>query len=116
VDFRDFMERLPDDLRGFSHGSEIRYAVQEGMCPFKMARMDLYYEYEIDYHRYVIVVELRYSELYGSETLVAKKYSNAFDMADNPQKEVARLAEEFKSAFRHREEWPVPDNIVLGEY
>lgn len=94
-----------------THGQLIYKAIREGLVPFKARTINLYFEYDIDYNRYVIFAEVWFRDL----QLRGRADIDAFDMADNTDREVYKAAEKMFEAFRYREERPVPENIILGE-
>lgn len=83
-----------------------------GMAPFKMSRMYVSYEYDIDFHRYRILVE---AVLVGGFTFAASTYIDANDLLDTPELCILKAAREITEAFRDREDYSLAPLICLGE-
>lgn len=104
------MGRLPHTDR---HGEVLFDAVREGLWPFKADGIYIYLEYDIDYHRYRVLVEVRFK---GNWHIAHSEYVDAWKLADDPDGEVWKLCPKFVHAFRNREDYfDLAPLIHLGE-
>ena len=94
------------------HTTAIFQAVTAGMEPFHLKQIDVYLDFDIDYHEYRVLAG---AVLLNGYTISYSQIVNAWDLADYPDREMIRVAEAMFLAFRNREEWPVHDHITLGE-
>ena len=85
-----------------NHSNMIFDAIREGMAPFRWKRIDLYAEYDIDYHEYRILAGV---VLMSGYTISFTERVGAWDLTDYPDREYKRVADAMLKAFRYREDF-----------
>jgi hypothetical protein len=81
------------------------------MLPWVPDRVEIYDEFEIDYHRYKWVVGVMGEGWY----FAAAFYLERDEILDDGSEWAIKAHDELKKAFRNRETEPVSVNIYLGE-
>lgn len=93
------------------HGRYVFDAIREGLWPFKARSIQLFFEYDIDFHRYVL-----FAEVWFPDYQILKRVDiDAFELADDIDAAAFKMSEQMKQKFRNREILPIHDKIVLGE-
>lgn len=101
------------DVTPRNDSTRIFEAIKEGFAPFRYKRIDLYTEYDIDYHEYRVLAGV---VLMSGYTFSHSERIGARDLLGYPDREYRRVAELMFKAFRNRENIRgVPSNIKLGE-
>lgn len=108
LEVMDALGRIPESDR---HGADLFAAVREGLLPFKAHQIYTYLEYDIDYHRYWVIIEVIFKNGYR---LNHKEFVDARDIAANPDMEMAKIAVLMLDAFRNRENFSIAPLICLG--
>lgn len=86
-------------------------AAREGMWPFRGDKIEIGLEYEIDFNRDRIWVEV-YGTGWG---FFASVLVDHYDMLDIPEITVHKIAQEIVQLLRNREDYRLAPLIYLGE-
>lgn len=97
---------------GNNHATWIYNNIREGMAPFELKMIEIYCDFDIDFNQYRV---LGAAILRNGYTIEFVERVDAWDLAAKPDHEMRRVAEAMKVAFRNRFDWPLPNNIELGE-
>lgn len=102
------MGYLPE---GDIHGRYVWKGIREGIWPFRPRTINLYLEFDIDFNRYVLFVEIWFPDY----QIRSRVDINAFDLADDPLREAIKAGEQFKNKIRDREDFMLAPLIYLGD-
>ena len=109
--FEDYFAVLP---RNDMHGRMLFDAVKAGLHPFKPERLHSYLEFDIDFNRYRLYVEVFFKDNYR---LAHREFMEADDLLNDSYAEMRRVSDLMFKAFRYREDFHafVPKTVTLGE-
>lgn len=103
------------DLSYIPHGRDLGYdlsrTVVEGMWPFKVERVELEYDYNIDLDHYRLFV----TAVGGDWWARYKMFVDPVELVEGPETHLLKLCRQLLKLLRQRAADPVPDNVVLGE-
>lgn len=101
---------LPESDR---HGRYIFDGVREGLEPFKAHMIQIYMDYDIDFNRYWVVVDVKFK---SGWRLRHKEPVDRDDLLSDPDLEIFKIANLMRDAFRNREDfYDLAPLISLGD-
>lgn len=102
------LDRLPESDM---HGRYIFEATRAGLWPFKPRTINVWVEYDINFHRLAIFVQTWFLD----GQVIWREFIDAGDLDADPHKTMYDVSWKFFHAFRKREAHEITPNIVLGE-
>lgn len=94
-------------------GPMVAQGVVDGLAPFRPKSIELYMDYDIDYNQYQIHATAVFRG--GHRLTRSAQHLDRDLMLGYPDEISPRIAEDLFLAFRYREIWLAPDNVILGE-